>query len=110
MDRLRSGLLDGNGPDLARPLEEFRAKAPDESGQSPDSGEPLIACGRAAIAFLFQLPQEPFDDFSGDIFDAQIIDGPGNTSRCVGKQEAQCVPITPLGIARQIPLADKVLK
>ncbi len=80
--------------------------AADESGQGPDGGEPLIASGRSTFSLLFQFLQEPSDDFGGDVLDAQTINGPGNAPRRVGKQEAQRVPITALGIARQIPLAD----
>src|SRR5215472_15603772 len=104
MDGLRARFLDGDGPDRASPLEEFRAMAADEPGQRPDGGESLIAGGRPAAALLFQFPQEPSDDFSGDILDAQRIDWPGNAPGRVREQQPQRVPITALRIARQIPL------
>src|ERR1019366_947222 len=86
--------------ELSAPFKTLWASLSDEAGQRMYGRQPLVACRNAATALFFDVPQKDAEHISVDVFDEKSIRLFMQFGGCEDDQQAHCIAVAFLGIAR----------
>src|SRR5215470_6514389 len=102
--------LGWDGPDVPTPGYVFGARQADEASQRMNRGEPLIARGNTATTLFLQMQKKLADKFGRQIVDRQMIWRLARLRRQIRQKQNERIAVTMLSVARQIEIADQILK
>jgi hypothetical protein len=91
-------------------IEEFWELSGDESAEGVDCGEPLVSSRHGVGAIVLQVGQEVANEVCRDLFDGHS----DRISRVVlvneAEQEANSIPVAPLGVEAEVAVGNEVLE
>jgi hypothetical protein len=109
-DQWAGGLLRRDGLNLPAPFQVFWTVLTDESGQRTDGRETLVSRGDSATARFLQILEKSSGSGWRNIFHPKQLDPSMGGASDEWQKLLQCVPITLLRIAGEIPLRNEVLQ
>ena len=107
-DRLRGGLLQGDGTDIGAPLQKRRVATGDESGEGADGRQALIAGGHGAAALGFQIGEKLKHARGCQVAQREAVDRLAGLGADERQQQGEGVPVALLRVGGEVALGDDV--
>jgi hypothetical protein len=99
-----------DGTQLATPLNMLWAMQRDKVCESVNCSQALVAGSDAAISLLLQVTQKKPCEIRRYVHNQELVHGFVRLLSDEGQQQAQCVAITALSVARQITFGDQMFE